>query len=113
MEKIIFNFEEIFLIDPALFILVANHGGQGGFAGPIRQEGVAGPSGRNQEAHSEPIEIKAEDVKQEPRMSHSRVVVTAASNAGKVLLVAVQLLYNMMSNRPSLIDYDNIIQHCF
>ena len=92
-EEDYFLLREFFDIS-ALFILVANHGGQGGFAGPNHQEGVAGPSGRNQEAHSEPIEIKAEDVKQEPRMSHSRVVVTAASNAGKVLLVVVLLIYN-------------------
>ena len=69
--------------------LVINNGGQGGIAGRNQQEGVAGPSGRNQEAHSEPIEIKAEDVKQEPRISHSRVVVTSASNAGRLLAVSI------------------------
>ncbi len=83
---------------PILYlILVINNGGPGGgIAGPNQQEGIAGPSGRNQEAHSEPIEIKAEDVKQEPRISHSRVVVTSASNAGKMLAYLIRIRpYNL------------------
>lgn len=50
---------------------------------PVLNEGVPGPS-RGQVEHSEPIEIKAEDVKQEPRSLHlpRQVVVTTVSNSG-------------------------------